>query len=316
MTGMPTLLDLAKTKGNDQTVGLIEESIVTAPEFGRIPMREISGTSYKTLVRTGYPVSQFRHANEGVPRSKSTFEQRLAECFIIDNAIAADKAVADAWEPGGAAAWQMIEAAGVMEAVLRMIGRQTYYGNSSDAAAAGLGDQKGFPGFIDCYDADDYEVDATGTTGKTSVWAVKLGLKDVHYIGGGNNPLTLAMPEWRLQTVNIETNKQMTAYVNSLMGWIGMQVGSRHSLVRIKNISAENGKGMTDTLGAEAIEKFPSGVVPDLFIMNRRSRRQLRTSRQTIAGVGGTLPNSVPTPTDIDGIPILVTDSLSNAETF
>jgi hypothetical protein len=68
------------------------------------------------LVRTGYPTAQFRNANEGVPRSKSSFENRLVECFIIDSQVAADKALADVWEPGGAAAYQMIEGAGVLEA--------------------------------------------------------------------------------------------------------------------------------------------------------------------------------------------------------
>lgn len=34
LTGMPTILDLAKQKGNDVTVGLIEESILVNPEVG------------------------------------------------------------------------------------------------------------------------------------------------------------------------------------------------------------------------------------------------------------------------------------------
>lgn len=313
MTGMPTLLDLAKQKGNDVQVGLIEESIQVNPELQLFPARTISGTSYKTLVRTGYPTAQFRNANEGVPRSKSTFENRTVECYIVDSQIAADKAIADAWEPGGAAAYQMIEAQGVTEATMRLLAKQFYYGNSAAAIAAGLGSAKGYPGFLDCYDETDHEVDATGTTALTSVWAVKLGIKDVHVITGGNTTLDI-LPEWRVQSLQVEDNTAFTAYVNSLMGWIGLQVGSLHSLVRIKKIGTDTGKGMTDALGQSAIEKFPSGVLPDYFIMNRRSRRQLHTSRTAIAATGGILPQSVPLPTDIEGIPIIVTDALSNAE--
>lgn len=311
--GMPTMLDLALQRGNDVQVGLIEEAILTQPELRLIPMRQITGTAYKTLIRTGYPIAQFRHLNEGVARSKSTFENRTVECFVLDSQIAADKALADVWEPGGAASYQMIEAAGVLEAVLRRVGKQTYYGNSAEAVTAGHGDAKGFPGFLDAYDAANYEVDVEGTEGCTSVWGVRLGLKDVHFVSGGNT-LPDVLPEWRVQSINLDNNKAFTAYVNSLMGWIGMQVGARHSLVRIANLSDQEGKGLTDELGEQAIEKLPSGIVPDFFFCNRRSRRQLRNSRQAVAAAGGLLPNSVPMPTDLAGIPLIVTDSIINGE--
>lgn len=312
MTGMPTLLDLAKQRGNDLTVGLIEESILVNPEIRVFPARGIKSTSYKTLVRTGYPTAQFRNANQGTPWSKSSFENRLVECFIIDSQVAADKALADVWEPGGAAAYQMIESAGVLEATHRRVAKSIYYGNSAAAVAAGLGDAKGFPGLIDAYDNVGHYVDATGSTALTSVWAVKLGIKDVHLIEGGNTSIDI-MPEWRLETVYDADNNAFTAYVNSLMGWIGMQVGSVNSVVRIKNIGTDTNKGMTDSLGQQALELFPSGVAPDFFIMNRRSRRQLQGSRTPTAN-NPFNANQIPLPTDIEGIPLLITDAISNNE--
>jgi hypothetical protein len=311
--GMPNLLDLAKQRGNDVQVGLIEENIQSNPEMRIFPMRQIVSTAYKTLIRTGYPTAGFRHANEGVARSKSTFENRMVECFILDSQIAADKAIADAWDPGGAPAYQMIEAVGVLEAVMRTVSRQIYYGNTAAAVAGVVSDAKGFPGFIDAYDAANHEVDATGATARSSVWAVRLGIKDVHLIAGGGG-LPNILPEWRIQTVNLDDNTAFTAYVNSLMGWIGMQVGAIHSLVRVKNIGVAEGKTMTDDLGSQALEKFPSGIRPDYFIMNRRSRRQLQQSRQAVAAVGGFQASTVPTPTDIEGVPILCTDAILNDE--
>jgi len=310
---MPTLLDLAKQVGNDISVGLIEESILVNPEIATFPARQISGTSYKTLIRTAYPTAQFRNINEGVPRSKSSFENRLVEAFVIDSQIAADKALADVWQPGGAASYQMIEAVGVVEATMRRVAKSIYYGNSPAAVTAGVGDAKGFPGLIDAYDNVAHEVDATGTTALTSVWAVKLGIKDVHIITGGDTTINI-LPEWRLQALDDGTGNFFTAYVNSLMGWIGMQVGSLHSVVRIKKIGTDATKGMTDSLGQQAIELFPSGVVPDYFIMNRRSRRQLTQSRQPFAT--GALPTNVivPLATDIEGVPLLITDAISNNE--
>lgn len=309
------MLDLAKTHGNDVIVGLIEESIQNNPEVGLFPARPISGTSYKTQIRVGYPTAAFRNANEGADRSKSAFENRLVEAFIIDCPIAADKAVADTWEPGGAAGYQIVEASAALEAVHRRTAKSVYYGNSTAAVTAGLGDAKGFPGFIDAYDnTSSHEVDATDDTALTSVWAVKLGIKDVHFVlGGGQNVLNL-LPEWRVETALDSNSKPFTAYCNSLMGWLGMQVGSVNSLVRIKNIGTTTNKGMTDALAQSALELFPSGTKPDYFIMNRRSRKQLRQSRIAVAVGAGFSANSIPTPTEIDGIPIITTDALSNNE--
>jgi len=54
----------------------------------------------------------------------------------------------------------------------------------------------------------------------------------------------------------------------------------------------------------------PDGVAPDYCFMNRRALEQLRRSRTNVTSATGmpTLPNSVA------GIPIVITDSLSNAE--
>ena len=85
---------------------------------------------------------------------------------------------------------------------------------------------------------------------------------------------------------------------------------NRHSAVRIKNLGTNIGKGMTDDLAFEALVKFPAGVAPDYCFMNRRALEQLRRSRTKV-----TSPTGVPTlPDNVAGVPIVITDSLSNAE--
>jgi hypothetical protein len=55
---------------------------------------------------------------------------------------------------------------------------------------------------------------------------------------------------------------------------------------------------------------FPAGVAPDYCFTNRRALEQLRRSRTKV-----TSPTGVPTlPDSVAGIPIVITDSLSNAE--
>jgi hypothetical protein len=87
-----------------------------------------------------------------------------------------------------------------------------------------------------------------------------------------------------------------------------------NSLVRIKNVGTDTGKGMTDALGQAGPRALPERCAPDYFIMNRRSRRQLTQSRQPFAT--GALPTNVivPLATEIEGIPLLVTDAISNNE--
>ena len=98
-----TLLDIAKANGSDAAVGLIEEVLNAFPEVQLGAARTIKGLSYKTLVRTALPTASFRSANEGTPPTKSTSENRVVECFILNPRWECDKAVADAYEDGASA---------------------------------------------------------------------------------------------------------------------------------------------------------------------------------------------------------------------
>lgn len=303
------MLDIAKLTGNDAVVGLIEEAFNAGygSEMQRFPSRTINGTSFKTGKRTALPTVAFRNANEGVTASKSTFKQVTVECFIIDQQIRADKAVADAHEDGPEA-WKAIEAAGVMQATLNLLGKQVWYGVGTG------GDVKGFPGAIAAYDTTNMVVDAGGTTATTgsSVWGVKFGPQYCQYLFGRNTALSLG--EWATQQVaqSDDATKLYTAYTNGLTGWAGLQIGHQYSLGRIKKLTEDSSKGLTDARLSALCEKFEThlGARPDALFMTARSRRQLKDSRTA------TTPNGTPapTPTDYEGIPIIVTPNILNTE--
>jgi len=186
-----TLLDIQKLNGNDAAVGLIEENLKYAPELQVVPFRTIRGTSYKTGIRTALPTTGFRNANEGQSPSKSTFKQSLIECFIFGGNVQADKAVADAYEDG-AAAWQAIEASGVMQSAMQNLGKQMFYGVTNDG--------KGFPGLKAALPAggttlagDALTIDATGAAATTasSVYFVKFGVQDLTFVGGQSRAFDL-----------------------------------------------------------------------------------------------------------------------------
>ena len=81
-------------------------------------------------------------------------------------------------------------------------------------------------------------------------------------------------------------------------------------MCRIKKLTADSGKGLTDALIYSALAKFPTGVRPDVMFCSRRSLHQLRNSRTATNQTGA----PAPIPTEVEGIPIVPTDSLSDIE--
>lgn len=301
----PTMLDIAKINGSDAVVGLIEENLNLAPEVSLFPARTINGTSFKTLHRTALPSTQFRNANEGVETTKSAYANKLVECFFLDGKMEIDVAVAQADEQGVAHA-QMIEADGHMQAAIQHLGKQVWYGSSNDA--------KGFPGAQALVDSS-YVLDAGGTTAGTgsSVYGVRVGEKHGTMIFGRDTVLSLG--EWRQQRIT-RNSKELDAWVNAIQGWVGFQWVNKDSICRLKDATADSGKTVTDAKLAELLSQLK--WVPDYWFMSRRSRYQLQVSRTPTSNTSGessTRPIA-PLPTESNGIPIIVTDSLLNTETL
>jgi hypothetical protein len=304
-------LDIAKMNGSDVTVGLIDETIRAHPEMEQVPARTIIGLSYKTLVRTALPTVGFRKANTGATPGKSTYENRTVDTFIVTPRWTADRAIADAHEDG-AEALLAIEGKGQMEAAMITMGSQFYYGAANDAL--------GHPGLVNMYDSANLTVDATGSTsnGTTSVWAVKFGPQYCQWVFGNNG--NLKPSEIMIQQLNDPSGNQYTGYVQEVNIRPGLQLGSLLGVGRIKNISAQSGKTLNDTLLASLMGLFKVGIRPDAIFMSRQSRTQLQQSRSvTLFGnsnqkVSGKEATIAPTPTEYEGIPIYPTDSILNTE--
>lgn len=303
-----TMLDLAKINDTGGLSSIIEVNQNSAPEAALFPANTITGTSYKALLRSALPTGSFRYANEGTETTKSTYENKLVECFYYDTQMEVDNAAATASDQPMQDVLT-IEEIGQTKAYMIRIGSQVWYGNGSN------GDAKGFPGILQLYSASTMTVDAGGTTADTgsSVWLVKFakGQSDsgASLIFGKDSVLQIG--EWRKQTVT-RSSKSLTAWVNSFEGWVGMKATDPYVAARIKKLTADSGKGLTDALLYDAAEKFPTGTNPDAIFMTRRSRGQLRKSRTA------TNPTGVPAPlpTDWEGVPIYITDSILNTESL
>jgi hypothetical protein len=318
---MPSLnfLDLAKANSNDVIGGLIEENINASPELAVFDSEDLTTPgqlSYETLHRTGFPTVQFAGASEGFDPSKSEIKLVQHECFRFGGRVEAARHIADNWRRGGAAGYQAFEASGVVEAALKLIGRQTWYGVSYDG--------KGFPGakaFTPKGGAFTY--DATGTTATTasSIYFVKFGEAYCRLMAGrarnGNGLIDL--PDFRIGDMTDANSKKMEAYISELSSYVGLQIAAAHSLVRICNVTADSGKGATDALLNEGIFLFPSGFRPDAIFMSKRSQKQLQTSRSLVSSLvsGKERVNTTMLamkPTDFDGIPIISTDNILSTD--
>ena len=314
-----TLLDITKQNGTDQAVGVIEEVRTFAPEAQVIGGRPIKGTTYKGLVRTALPAGPaFRAANTGGAVVASRWDQRINQCFFLDGQMRVDEMVLDASEFG--ADWVLAnEAMGVAKQKLIALGNQVYYGNPSKT-------DFGFPGLNALYDPATMEIyaNATAALGATtsSAWLIINQPDCCEFIYGKN--MGLQLKQWTPQYISA-SNSQYRAFLNNLSGFVGLSFNYTKSACRIKNLVAygtAGATGLTDALVAQALAKFPVGAVPTHLFVTRAQRFALQCSRAPVySSTGGSAITASgplqfpPIPTESNGVPLYVTDSISDTET-
>ncbi len=294
---MPNMLDVMKRTGTDESVGLLEESIQTHPELDIIEARTISGFQFDVLKRSELPTVAFRKANEGTDAVNSKYSNEEVKTFIVNAQIKCDKVIADRAEDGRAG-YITDEQAGVLESTNRLLCSKFYYGDGKNDDFVGL------QNFVDA----SMIVNAEGTgNALSSVYAVKTGTQDVKFIFGDKGSFNFT--DVKEETITGSNDKDMPGYTCWLELYPGLQLINKHSVACINHLNATD-KGLNDDMLAELINKFPAGYTPDAIFMTRRSRMQLQKSRQAVNATGA----PVPTPTEYEGIKIVITDSLVNTE--
>lgn len=316
-SGLLTTLDLVK---GEMAEGLIEETFTLFPEISgrtringqwiQIPnvgaARGIEGVTYPTLVTVEDPVVSFVDVNEGSTPTKMRQEERQTQCFNLN----------PNWGVGLVAAKRAKDPIDVimakqalphMRAGWRQMAKCFYYGRN-----ATFGDAKGFPGLLAGYDATNMVVDAGGTTDNvaSSAWLVAWGPEYLNWVWG--NDVQMDISEIDLREALDSDSNPYTKYHQELVALPGLEFLSAQHVVRIKKLTTDSGKGLTDDLVASALEKFPANVFPDVMFCTRRSLGQLQRSRTATNPTG----HPAPIPTESHNVPIAVTDSIVNTETL
>ena len=311
-----SLLDVMKRSGSsDSAIGLIEANANVAPELQAILGQTIRGITYKLRIRKTLGVGAFRNANEGVATSKNTYAEGIAECFLYDAQMIADKAVADA-DDRGAAVLLAEEAQGVTRGSLLELGKQVYYGTAADA--------RGFLGLKQMTAAAMKINKAGAIANKQTCVVLAYVAPDGVGFRFGNNGQVIMPDSWTLQQVTApltgSTTGQlgrMTAWTNGMTAWIGMQMAVDTQVGYIANVDSTS--LVTDSDISDLISKFPLLYRPNRIFMTPTAVSFLQRTRQTngngVVTVGpGNAGMQVPRPTESNGIPITETNSISDTE--
>ncbi|MDR3232276.1 MAG: hypothetical protein LBT46_01180 [Planctomycetaceae bacterium] len=191
-----------------------------------------------------------------------------------------------------------------MEAALQKIASQTWYGTNADA--------EGFQGIASLlpFKNSPMVIDAGGTAASTatSVFAIRTDIQAVQYAWGQNGKISNG------EIVHCEqyasNMSKYWGYAQPITGYVGLQVPTLQCIGRICNITAENGKGLTDGLLSQLLELFPVGKKPTMLFMSQRSLGQLRRSRTATNGTGA----EAPYPDSVFGIQIYPSEAIINTE--
>jgi len=272
---------------------------------GVLPIGDTSDGSetHKYNVYTGEPVVGFRALNAGRDYDHSIDTVNTVACKILDFSWRVDYAAANAWRQG---AEDLIarEGARHLAAALFALEKQCIYGTVSP------GDSAGFSGFLNNTNldalADDMCISAGGSTvsEQSSVYGFLTGFNDCRLVTPMDQGVTLG------ETIVTEANDtNHPVYYTPASLYIGFQMGGKYSVGRLSNVSTTtDSKPLSDDLMSDLLELFP--VDPHHWLMNRKRRKDLQSGRTATNATGAEAPR----PTEYEGIPITVTEAITNTE--
>jgi hypothetical protein len=317
--GPLTLLDIAARNG-ENVAAVVEDVTTVAPEFAIVPAITRFGTSYDVLRRVGYPKGGFRKVGNGVQLNKSQWERETKPMYVFDAQMQIGEDIVKAQTASSRATVGDIladEAMATVRGSIIAFGSQFYYGQKADA--------NGFTGLATQVTAQISAGGANNTATSTSAYLAWLdpnpsNPQGVHFAVGEDGAFNFG--DWFRQQIIAQDGNIAMGWVNNFMFYAGMGVSSQQSVWRAVCVDQTAGHGFTDALGAQLLALVPLSRRNNLrWFMNRTAALTLQQSRATVNvattnGKGVTGAGVFPDmPTECQGFPITLTDSLVNTET-
>jgi hypothetical protein len=297
-----TLADLVMLNDRNLVDAGLTDLFDDAPLFGRLAAITASQqTSHRYLKQAAAPSVGFRAVNAGTENSKSTDQIVSVDLKILAASFAMDKSWADSYANGGATVAIQREARRHLKAAMAAAELQFINGTGADS--------DGFAGLqqaLATLNTNAFSAGGDTANGCSSVYFVRTGEDEVAVVTGNNGQISVGASTVTRMTDS--EGKAYPAYWTPIEGWLGLVVGAATSCYRLCNLDHDH--TLTDDLCYSVIKRFPAGRQPNLIVMNRTRLEELRASRTATNITGAPAPR----PTDIEGIPILVTDGLLDTE--
>lgn len=300
------LADLVKVNDANNYEIEVSDLVQRAPLLAALAADGSSnGTNHTYIKETGAPTVGFRLPNAGRDLSKSSDTQVTIALKILDASFAIDQAIADAYQKGPEA-YVAREALRHMRASFALAERQIINGDGSN----------GFTGLAQALTGTSNAMCITAGTGgsgnNSSIYLIRTNGDGTDCQVVMANDMALQMKDTIVQDIVDGSGGHYPAYYTSILGWLGLQIGSAFSVARIGNVLTHTGSTnkATDTLIANGIKLFPEDRQPDLIVMNKAALFDLRASRTATNATGA----PAPIPTEAFGIPIITTSSVLTTE--
>ena len=334
-TAWPTLLDWARRVDPDGKIAKVAEILNTYNEvLDDLPFVEGNlPTGHKTTVRANIPAPTWRLLNRGVVPVKSTSNQIIETCGMLEAYSEIDKDLA--MLNGNTADFRLSEDKAIIEGMGQALSTAIIYGDVS------LNPEQ-FTGLAPRYYAvsgattSTNVIDAGGTgSDNTSIWLVGWSPETVGGIFPKGSTAGLSFKDLGEQTIydgqSFPGAGRYQAFRSHYQQKVGLCVRDWRFVVRICNIdvSALGTAGDTSDTSAnlfkymsQALDKFPPvGSVRPVFYMNQTVRAMLRVKLISKSNVWLDLTDmkgasGITRPTlNFQGVPCRRVDAITSAET-
>jgi len=291
---------------NDRNLSGVEASDILnqAPVVAALFAQPASqgGTTHKFQRDATEPGVGFRLVNEGITNGTGTFDIVTLTCALLDGSLTRDKAVAIAYKDGPQV-YMDKEGKKSLRAAFFALEKALFQSGQNKQFTSLAGNV-----FFDQITVDAQVVNAGGSGGR-SVWLLRSAEDGVSMIAGNEGRIDMAVEDATVLARDA-SNRSYTALHRSLLGWFNVQVGSKYDGVRIVNLDGTTSHTLTDAMIAQAVVKAKVGMPYNLIVMSRTSLYELWASRTATNPTG----KEAAIPAEAFGIPIIVTDGLSEAE--
>ena len=309
------LADLLVINNQNLSGGVVDELLQAVPLIRTISsLFSSNGEKHQFLRYDDPPSAGFRAENAGLARSSSRDTNVTLDCKITSSNSIVDRAIADAYR-FGRAAYVSRENMRHLASLLQVVERQVLNGT----AGTSLSVANGFLGLPDARPnltnsgVSGNCLTAGGTTNLTSMYLLRSTdpmTTEALVLGNDGNVSVGSTVEQMID--DAVAGEFYPALVTPIESWYAYQQAGEYTAVRVANIDTQSATPVvTDDLIGKAYAQFKADAPPTHIVYNRICWEQHRASRTATNALG----SEAPFPTDAYGLPIIVTDQFSVAET-